>query len=67
MDDGAIGRVAEIVADRGNVVSAPLAGCESLGDLFGDVMAEDGELAGEIMVDADDLFPQICGQRWRRP
>ena len=59
MDDGAIRRIAEVVADRRNVVSAPLAGCETLGDLFGDVVSEDGELAVEVMVDADDFFPQI--------
>ena len=47
------------VADRGNVVTAPHRGAESLRNLFRDPVSEDGVLAVEFVIDAHDLFTNI--------
>src|SRR4029077_10986967 len=62
VDNGAIRRVAESVADGRNVGAAPLTDPEALRDLFGDVMAKHRKLAAEVVIDADNLFLQIRGR-----
>ena len=62
MDHAAVRRVAERVADRRNVCAAPLADSKALRNLLRDEVSEDRELAVEVVVDANDLFPQIRGR-----
>jgi len=59
VDNAAARRVTEGVTDRGNVVTAPLAGAEGFASPARDVVSEDGELGGEVMINADDLFTQV--------
>ena len=61
MNNAAVGRVTEGVADGGNVRAAPLTDRVALADLLGDEVAEHRELAGEVVIDADDFFLQGCG------
>src|SRR5437868_10719431 len=61
MDDRTIGWVAEGIANSGHVRVAPLADGEALTDLFGNEMAEDGKLAGEVVIDPNNLFFQVRG------
>ena len=52
----AVRRIAEGIACRRHVVPAPHRCAEVLRDLLGQIVAEDRELAAELVVDADDLF-----------
>src|SRR5258707_264204 len=61
VDDSAVGRIAEGVADGRNVSTAPLADRGALRDLLSDEVAESGAAAGEVVIDADDLFLQVRG------
>src|ERR1700722_2030281 len=58
--DRAIRRVAERVANSRNVRAAPLANREALRNLLGDKVTEDRELAGEVVIDANDFFAEVC-------
>ena len=62
VNHGTVGRIAEDVADGRHVVAAPLRGPVGLGNLLGDPVPEDGELAAELVIDAGNLFAQA---RWR--
>src|ERR1019366_5068393 len=76
VDHAAVGGVAEGVGGCRNVVAAPHRGPVSLQDRLVHPMAEDPELVGEVMVDADNLLADIgrrivaAGERgaagWRR-
>jgi hypothetical protein len=57
VDNAATRWIAEGIADSWNVIAAPLAGGEILSHLFSNVMPEDGELGGEIVINANDFFP----------
>ena len=59
VDHSAVRRIAEGVAGGRNVVAAPHRRSEVLCDLFGQIVAEDRELAAELVIDADDLFLHI--------
>ena len=59
VDNRAVGRITEGIADCGNVGAAPLADRVTLRDLLGNVMSEDGEFVSEVVVDANDFFPQV--------
>ena len=59
MDNAATRWIAEGIADSWNIISAPLAGGETLCHLFSNVVSEDGELGAEVMVNANDFFPKI--------
>ena len=61
MDDAAVGRIAEGIADRWHVGSAPLADCIALRHLLSDEVGEHGELARKVVIDADNLFLQVRG------
>ena len=62
MDYAAIGGIAKCVADGRNVGAAPLTDPVVLRDLFRNIVAENGELASEVVVNSSDLFLQIRGR-----
>src|SRR5579863_6434635 len=61
VNDGAIGGIAESVADSRDIVAAPLRSAVALADLLRNPVPEDRELAIDGMVNAHDLFFQV---RW---
>ena len=62
MHDGAIGGISENIADRGDVIAAPLSGSVGLRDLLGNPVTEDRELVTEGVIDAGNLFPHGGGR-----
>ena len=56
MHNSAAGGVAEGIANGWNVIAAPLCDGVALRDLFGNEVAEHGEFAGEVVIDADHFF-----------
>ena len=59
MDYAAIRRIAEGIANSRDVGATPLADSETLRNLFVNKMSKDRELAREVVVDANDLFPEV--------
>src|SRR6185437_1423444 len=59
VNDRAVRRVTEGIADGGNVVAAPLCGAESLGNLLSHKVAEYLEFIAEIVINTGDLFPYV--------
>src|SRR5882672_836879 len=59
MNDSAKGRIAKGVTNGRNVRPAPLANSETLRNLFCNEVSKDRELAGEVVIKADNLFLQI--------
>ena len=57
--DGTIRRVPKRVANARDVVAAPHRGTETLRNLLSDEVPEDGVLAVEFVVNANDLFAHI--------
>jgi len=55
-------RDCQCVADGRNSCAAPLADPVVLRDLFRNIVAENGELASEVVVNSSDLFLQIVGE-----
>src|ERR1035437_7267711 len=61
MDHAAVRGIPEGVGGCGYVVAAPHRRPEVLRDLFVNPVSEDGKLAVEIVIDADDFFPHMGG------
>src|SRR5215472_5331428 len=59
VDHAAIRRIPKRVSNCRKVIPAPLGGSVALRDLFGNEVPEHRELAGEIVIDAHNLFPEI--------
>ena len=60
MNYATVRRVSEGIANRGNIIAAPLTVGEPLRNLLGDEVSKHRKLTGEIVVDAHNFFLQAC-------
>src|SRR5262245_28134804 len=59
MENAGIRGIAEGVSNRRHVVAAPHAGNEVLRHLLGDESTINGQLAGRVVIDSRDFFPEV--------